>query len=1117
MRRSTIAIGLQVTILAVTLLIIVLVHSEMIRISLSHLGLRSDVPQIVFVEDRCEQTFVPAWAFRQGPKHAPFWRSDCERQPDRAQVWHTIPRGQRSVLFVNETKTDIGNSQTQLVRRAEIELRAGGNRVAVLADGAQAAFPFASSNRTPSFVVPNGRIPPGASSSAVNEIWLSRTARLPVIERPGVIGLGNEPGGNLWRLSTGADCIEAHRGEDRAECETKNSENAIDESGYGLVSMERSEQDDLQDLAKDFKRALTIKPLGQTQLEVTFEACLSPRLPLVQHLRDKTVQSKEAIARIFGMEVHALRPFSLTSASPVGVPNELDSEPHICRNFEGAATFPLGSVSFLRGNFLRMDGDTLTISGFGPRLETIPNGKFSDDGQSVTWEGRFGERVDLRITDWGLELSGGGSQGGTGGGIFGSLSQVAKLIPPETQAMLRGLAATLPVLVLLMVVYPRRRFRSFAGSVMALEGLTVFMIVMALQPWLLAASSWVLTSIASLSLSLNIADPLTALSSLTITTKHYAPLAVIAASMMVPIIQMRHAQKLLVRPSKQHLFWQAVLALIFVGIGTSFLWVQSNTSDAIDLVRILAIWFGLTLCYTFILVWRATSSIIGNGRNAVLVALGGACVLVGVPALPAASGAAELIVVLSESIPSHPIFGGLSAPVLAGLLFVQQWLPNLMMVLLLALLISTFLAIARAFLPSGWLVYLPKTWHLLSVTVLAVLIVWPNFQDIAKGLRPFDVATYQIMGLFHDYSVYLALLVPLGILARRTADKPKLRQAPFALDEDADALAAAIFAGYVVIWHAASIGFVWPFLLVSLGYVGMTHLAYSQEGSGGSQASRDQAKLGAKLLHVLEQGALLSERRKAANKKYAGLDGDWATLRAENDEIDRINQELSTSLEISTGQAKRRLLNNGPLSTPFHNALLGAAYGLLMALIIEAGSALDLDSLLDGNSGWWRPLIELTLSAQSGTLGGPVRPLDNEILSLVSALLRSLTHWPIVGFVFGLVFHRLRGDDGFTKGLVFAGLLVLLMTLGRFGSGTVDLIPGGAQAFLGSMLLIVTFVVLMGTVGFDLFTIYENDLPFKSITQIYGVATLFSYATLLTGLTALQSTSALIASFLGSN
>lgn len=1100
--KSLILLGL----LAIGLLIVVILHTEIIRTTLSLLGLRSDVPQIVAAQADCGSGFVMPLAHRGAYGDLPIWRIDCA-PVNKISVWHTTPRARRSVVMANEAKVEVSNSVTGLVTKTDIGLRFGVNRIAVVAEGQTSALPYASIQGVPRYWLPTrkqqGAIPGyvGNPAAAISDFWVVRAQRR--IAEPQAFAIGRSRNKSLWQVSTSPDCAEYIQALQRNECWENSKKLNTSQSGYGHSAT--SEQGELRDLNDAFKRELTItaSPAG---LNFEFEVCIHQNLPVAQHVRLQSVRASEGLARIFGLETFHQVPVVVDKIARSDLLKRSNSPFSGCHVVKGAGTLPLGEISFSNGDFLKMKGDQLTIRGFGPGFASKgPTGTISEDESKIIWEGDFGTEGQLMINDWDAQdLSDIATQDPQTvaqdktdkvPNLVVTGTALVDLLPVEMKATFRGLAATVPVLLLVIIVYHRRNKRGFARTKHALIGLAAFLVSMALQPLLLAWTAQIMEALVETLERLNLGK-VAARTHLQISTAQFAPMAVIAAAAILPIVNRSEQGQQIGEENPQFWIWRllAVMALIAAAVVVLNFMVTERAAGAV--LRWFAAWIAISFVVALITLLFVARPFVGSSAAWRFAAIG-ACAMIFIPLVPAVAGTVDLLAELGASLPQSPFDITRWLP-RAALESIHTWLPNLAMFILYILLIRTLLEVTVDFMPRSWRFPVLKVWQWVCVAVLAGAITLPMFSDLAEGARQFDVATYQQLGQFHDYSVYLALAAPFGILATR---QPQAPDPPFHPDPDADALAATMFAGYAIVWHSGSFGTLWVFILVALAYLGLTKIALNKTEE--SQTFTVTKGLGTNLIKVLKSNALLKARGKELDKLYTEGKIEWGNLQEAHDAINETSKNVHKELGLQPGEAKRRLLGNGPMSTPFKNGLLGAMLGLIVALLVEASSTIALAEILTGEQSWWRPLVDLTISLQSSnpeTLGD-----GNEVLSFLTVAIRVFSYWPVVGFVFGVLFHRLRGDDGFTKGLVFAALMVLLLAISGVATGSLGADAKELRNSFITFAFLVLFIVATGALVFDLLSIHQHGLRLSSISRIYGVATLMSYATFLTLLAAIQS------------
>jgi hypothetical protein len=216
-------------------------------------------------------------------------------------------------------------------------------------------------------------------------------------------------------------------------------------------------------------------------------------------------------------------------------------------------------------------------------------------------------------------------------------------------------------------------------------------------------------------------------------------------------------------------------------------------------------------------------------------------------------------------------------------------------------------------------------------------------------------------------------------------------------------------------------------------------------------------------------------------------------------------------------QARSALLNFGPDTDAAANGLRGAAAGLVFAILMQVFAVAAGQTAISPTGSPARNLMSAAVSAVNGAqynistvarsdvkksdhsyggngatrVAGYGQGLNNAggygVLNFFCAVLNSFFFWTLMGFLFGFAFDRIRGADGFSKGLAFgsgvAGVFLIehLLTPSPGATAPLTLVP------------IFAFFVITGPLVFDASTVTKRGLDVARLADIYGVRTTLGY------------------------
>ncbi|MGR3320713.1 MAG: hypothetical protein ACU0DK_02145 [Pseudooceanicola sp.] len=1093
--------------LALLVLIFVILHTTILRKVASLYGLRHDAPQILMVTDDCGTHHLPPAAFRRGGDPFPVLRGDCA-DSGRVEVWYSVPRGGRSGIFLNERLLAVGDSGPGHLASVTTRLRPGVNRLSVLAEGQLARLPYASTAVAPTYVLPatepQGHVPgrAGDRTRPVSEVWMTRPA--PFLE-PVFLGRVAAGAGTEFDILAASDCGLLPTASDRALCRDAPERAGFTASGY-LVGPKLT--DGVQEPLPPLYRHLAATRIdGRVTLD--FAACLDPQLPFLgdAESEDFEMTPQEVLTRVYGLGWQAMQPFVVNDhADPPPIVGP--EQERTCQKIAGSLALPETALSLAGGNFLTMEGDKLTLDGVGRDLIFDgPSPEPWNTADERRWEGRYGSPGGLTILSWGAAA---GTPGDTAGGedagtLFSLATEAALWLPLPLIAMTNALASALPVLVLVLIAL-RHLDGPMRVVVPPLLALAFFVVSMAVQPLMLHIGQAVLSVVPSLR-DLGGA-------ALSVSANEYVPLGVLAATLMIPLARHRvfhgpHPESELFLTLRNLIFAagfillaQAMLRLLSEPDLILFLWSdQTGTGDTLPaqpLFWATVAWFAVSFAYGGWVLRTFLDDIVARAE-ARRIAFAGAVAIVILPAVPALTGALDTIAALAEMTP-HPVFPGAFSPTL--LRIAAAMIPGIAFAMVLAILLQGYFEVIR----RSAVTVIDLRWSRNALTLLVVavagVLALPSYGPLARGAEDFSAAAYQLLGQFHDLAVLAALAAPVMALHLRLSHATP--GTIFAPDRRIEAFLAAAVAGYVALVPGSELALLPGLVISAVAYFGLTRLALRPAGAVPDLATPDPPP-GARLVEAIEAAKLLDQRAAHEEQTYRDGEQNWDTLMTRREEIAEIRARFDEDLGTDAGTAKLHLLNNGPGETPMANAGVGLVLGLVFALLFDLTRAIDFGTVTDDGPRWWGWLLD------GATAGHSVLSSEAALVSRLQAIVRAMLFWPLLGFVFGALFHRLRGSDGFAKGAVMTGVLLVPIALAGLWGGAEAVTLSDLSAIFGRVLVTGLFLIGTGVLAFDAVTIHRSGTGPAKIRTIYGVPTLISYGSILALATLLQSGQAMLA------
>jgi hypothetical protein len=419
------------------------------------------------------------------------------------------------------------------------------------------------------------------------------------------------------------------------------------------------------------------------------------------------------------------------------------------------------------------------------------------------------------------------------------------------------------------------------------------------------------------------------------------------------------------------------------------------------------------------------------------------------------------------------------------LAFAGRFTPFLIVTLLVTLFLRIFGQIAAAMLTPprqerllSWL----RPWLLFA---LAAVIVWPLADSLGTSPQTIDDSALRFMTLFQSYGAVLALFAPFGIMELLERENNSIANREyFDLPPAMWLLLAATFAGYLTLWHRE------PMSVVVLMGTGWVVFRYGLLDTAETRCPLPDAALGRRLIDFLTTIQLFAARQKSIEKQFTEGGLSHEALVEERAQLQVLRICAEKELGQPVNEAKRQLLENGPESSPLRNAGVGAFAGLITAGVFQLLRPLDFSVDAAGAKvGWLALLREVVVDPNYKIIADAAGEL--RLLAFINAVLNAVALWVVAGFLFGYAFHRIRGNDGFVKAVVFGlGLSVPYLLSQALQAEGAGVSPTGIK----HLVPLLFFLLVLGAVVFDGTTLRRQGIGLSRLTEIYGLKTSIGYA-----------------------
>ncbi len=1069
-------------IFAATMLVLLSeVHIGIFRTTLSYFGLRSDVPAIMRIEDGIGRPPILTSPFAriEEAKENPGARiGTLDVSSARIQVSTTAPAKGKALLIVNGLPNQLNASFHQTLSVEDIALREGVNSISVLSEYDRPHYPF------------------GTMAQMFSMLGYEQEFQADhlVVRRP---TSSITPSPNLFREPTGHFVFQVWPDEPPLTLPSGFvSIDMVGADGLGLARISPSLSSDhvaQEAPTLQTERQVKISRGAEGIVNVSGHWCYPESSALVRWARAGEILGPELVARSTGVEVFARIDFSdprwtrsaMIAALRVGV---VAGSPGLAC-LDTSYAVPEADVRLdFHGNFLRLPGDKLELSGFSPESYTVSGPQPMVVGGSLQWTGPTEDRLGLTVfADIGRSGVLGQIPAPPAGpereqrpsGLLAALSQLSNGIPPPIQEALGLLIPVAPIALLLVALRRKVRHDQLLDRLEGEQKTT------ALVSLLLLMAAFVVVPIALWIFRVAFDNFGLAHSLIDVGTRSYsfnqavaAPVVVAAALLVGALVsgsgQGGSATGVLKRSAA------ALTTIILVVAG--FIVLNAMRSDVVDstlrtdwigqpqsqpgsswltpTVFVVA-WLSVSLTLFWAPIYWLASAAARQGRlfwPSVVAAF----VIFLAPLLPPIADAASLAIEVASdqfSEPSRPL--AWAAPVIAA---------TVMAAVVYACLHGLKTA-GITLLPATAAQFVRQRSGVWVVIGLAILFAFPYaLQFREPGTGPIGSLVPVVIAL-QSFGPVVALAFPIGMAIEQDL---RVKKSPveerWSLSTPERVILAATFAGYLSLWSYSPViaflqaGIGWGAFFLALG----PDTKFREFGLG---------EISMRLLRYRREAQMLESRTALNEKKFAQAELTQPDLLAERASVEAMSVQALADLKSSPEEAKRQLLEFGPGNSPLENGIRGATGALVAVVVLDV-----LFSNLSGSESPFALLFHLSFNVVQQTAAGS---LGAVIDSLNAGL-------PIVlmGFLFGFGFHLIRGDDGFTKAAVVSVALLAPFAL------QISTQPDPSFEKFAALSPFVLSLLAIGAFVFDGAVLRRAEVPLLQWPRIYGFSRSIGYASL---------------------
>jgi len=1093
--------GVWTLIAAVAVLLLSQLHLSIVRTALTQAGARDDVPLILEITDACGRNVpVPL-----------FWHESSAvlvTCPGPAKVRTTAPHEREFALFVNN-RLAAARTEAAAVAGFNIALRPGSNQIAVFGRGTYLAQPFASRTTEAAMFRPFHY--PASSARLLRSIPLLPVATLAYVsarpaEAPPPRLLGRWNSYDVYEDMPDADGV-LHEGQVTYTTDAAPDGLALfrRDDAPALSSPRASPSPEVSLLEISLSREITVERRDDGSVVVTGSACLPHDHALIAWARAGALDVPEFIARIAA--VTAVGWTTLDPArwpTPARVTLAEAASMDGCDRLEGSYTVAnaMIQVNYHR-SFLQLPGDRLTVRGFGDALRVSGRPPDRVDGTSWIWTSGDGG-VPFIVSGPVLPAAvratvppPATSEAERRTGLFSAWRSLPDLLPNLARAVMLGLAAAAPVALIYwaMTIHqaesllPGRIIRARAG----LLALLAFMLALAAHPLLLELSR-------SLAGYTGLWAVLVDEGRMRVDTSLNAPIALAVLVMIVPVLGASDTEEP-PRPRRFARMLAALVTFLLLALAVLVAYLQRILIVAPDVLKLPEVAdalpfdgnseFALQITLTLVVLgWLVVGffafwipmywlfrSALPRGRLAG-ASFSAAMLVFFLPLIATAAECARLA--LQFDTPDNVGLYRTESLVSQALAVVG---PSLVVVVIVILVLRGFREIAACMMSGERAARFRAYGRPLVLIGLALFIVGPSMGAFARDPDLADFSIFRFMTTFQAYGVVLALLAPLAALrAIDDVTRTQARPLRFQLGGTALLLITAAFAGYLTLWQREPLSVL---VLMAIGWATFHYAMLGPQPTADAPAN-DLAK------RILAYNAALHSieaRRKTFEKKFSDGKISSQVLETERNALTQLSQDAGNALGLSLEDAKQRLFQLGPGDSPFANALIGAAAGLIVAGLLQLLLPFDLSLNVSGKAANWLDLARAVIADPAYRLVDSTEV--SQLLAFVNEAINAVAIWVIAGFLFGIAFHRIHGSDGFIKALVFSAGLAVPFLLGQdltaagYGAHNVQSLTRALPLFL--------FLAVLGAVVFDGKTLMRQGVGIGKLPEIYGLTTSVGY------------------------
>lgn len=1104
-----------------TLLILFEVHTAVIRRGLTFVGMRPDVPVILSTIDACRN---------ESPRVQAFVASGTDPEletDDRCLEEHSIivaKRPDKTVgLYLNGELVALNKSQSRIVRFDSIRVEQAANAVQVVSEDQLSWRPLGTRPSSARWTRS------GLNFDQPSSFWdrpSSRPLGLIGLEGPQAptelaeLGVWQSRDGNHYALVSGTPVSllpDTVFGEDVLRSRLEYTDTA------GLAVVELAPEAAQGKPEPPFYRRLTIEREPDGALNVGADTCLPPGHPLQRRVLPAREDAAPGVlpmsgplfvSQFFNVQIGRWAQGGLADTSSYGAVRFTTDGTANCRPVSVSFRMADAGFSLLQeaiSSFPSLPNDELVLSGFGDDLDQHGRAASSAASGALRWIGGDGSTRARGVSlNYYQGRSIAAQTRSSDDRVFSQYRQLFEALPDRFQYFLYLFAPILPAILILLVARNTVRpadadLRVFHMAVRGLTALVFFGVAWALVPFAQWFAYW-LMDIARLDQSVR--DLATNIYS---RNNESVPAAILVVLLALVLLRQGTVSKQTSTKLSAVFGYTASLAatLAVIGLGMGALRAQfllTNELLAEELAKEAAalplmewldnadfvgtvspLW--MTLLWALIVALLATITVAWVfrrlsgplGMGAVFGATSTVFLMALVPTLLDTAA-------LALAAASYPDYQATEVRqfVLDASDFAARIAPRAILFLV------TFLAFHRIVTFARTHVDTKARLSVRSLSALLALVVTLSLAgQTAAGQQTLNADLILLTGLAHSYAPLIALVFGFFLLdaMRPKGDStpnivgPSPVPDPFRLPDSAYLICSAAFASYVATWSLN------PVTLLPVVFVGWLMFDWFILSPETTEHAVRQDTLATRYIAFLRAGHLAHQVRKAARTGFAKGEVSLREFRLRNTQADNHARDFAETLTTEEqGAAKRLIFGRGPANSPMANGIRGALAGLTTALVLQALVPFNTTFGEVGLEGGWLTLANLVLTEASydivrGAGGAP------EVWLAISRIVNSLTLWVTAGFLFGFVFHRIRGDDGFIKAARFSlGVVAAVLVAQAIAGGS------GSLELVSQVLPLTVFLLLTGTLFFDGASLRAQNLGYGDLIEIYGFQTSLGYA-----------------------